>query len=268
MRWPPAAGGHFRRGWSTAAWTRCAPAGARVPPALPRSAFTPCVLGLRRLPRGARATLPALRAVLTRVCARPCWQDLLVATSESGSLAVLQIDAARRRMRCIEQVRLPDATVFPGLWAGQTHAHLEPRQAYGRYLRVDPSGAAVATSSLDGKVAILPVQHDGVPDRLFSVADSAELLPSRPPALPTAKVVECAYEHVTGIVADLAFVQLGTQSPRMDEAPMSPAALLYLAVLVLVEDQVTQKCDACYVESPQTRPRAKDCSRRKTYTHS
>jgi len=165
----------------------------------------------------------------------------LIATSESGSLSVLQVDAARRRMRCIEQVRLPDTSVFPELWAGQTHAHLEPRRLYGRYLRVDSSGAAVAVASLDGKVAILPVQHGGEHDRLFAAADSADMLPSRRSAPPTARVVECACEHVTGIVADLAFVQLGAQSPRVGAVPTSPAALLYLAVLLLLEGKVTKK---------------------------
>jgi hypothetical protein len=172
----------------------------------------------------------------------------LIATSESGSLSVLQIDAARRRMRCIEQVCLPATSAFPDLWAGQTHAHLEPRRLYGRYLRVDSSGAAVAVASLD-QVAILPVQHGGEHDRLFAAADSADMLPSRRSAPPTARVVECACEHVTGIVADLAFVQLGAQvSPRVGAAPTSPAALLYLAVLLLLEGKVTQKCfprDVC-----------------------
>ena len=206
----------------------------------------PCAQGLRV--QGCRAGAPHLAPSVpaslpcSRDRALPCLQDLLIATSESGSLSVLQIDVARRRMRCIEQVCLPATSVFPDLWAGQTHAHLEPRRLYGRYLRVDSSGAAVAVASLDGKVAILPVQLGGEHDRLFAAADSADMLPSRSSAPPTARVVECACEHVTGIVADLAFVQLGAQSPRVGAAPTSPAALLYLAVLLLLEGKVTQKC--------------------------
>ena len=124
-----------------------------------------------------------------------CAQDLLLATSDSGILSVLHINATRRRLVCIEQVQLPRAAVFNQLWSGQSAAHSEPRRVYGHYLCVHASGTAIAVASLHHKVAVLPVLDVVQHGRLFALDDSADVLHRPYPSAPVAKVITCVSEN-------------------------------------------------------------------------
>lgn len=170
-------------------------------------------------------------------------QEVLLATSDSGTLSVLQIDAARRRMVCIEQVHLPLAAVFPQLWSGQTAQHTESRHVYGHYLSVHASGTAIAVASLDNRVAVLPVLDAVQHGRLFELDASPDALSLPNPSASVAKVIKCATGHAKGTVADMAFVDMPAQHVHGGvSARGGGPSLVHVAVLLLLQAQVPLVC--------------------------